>query len=78
MRIINTVRLQPILSSQKNKSLMPLSMLILMILLKTSWIWFMHKVLVLRPLYGWASIDTIERTCDVTTQYASGRVSGTL
>jgi hypothetical protein len=32
----------------------------------------------LRPLFGWAPADTIKKTFDVTTQYASGRVSDTL
>jgi hypothetical protein len=32
----------------------------------------------LRPLFGWSPIDTIERTSDKTTQFACGRVSNTL
>ena len=32
----------------------------------------------LQPFFGWAPIDTIKRTFDVTTQYARGRVSDTL
>jgi hypothetical protein len=32
----------------------------------------------LRPLFGWAPIDTIQQTIDVTTQFARGRVSDTL
>ena len=32
----------------------------------------------LRPLFGWAPIDTIKKTFDVTTQFARGRVSDTL
>jgi hypothetical protein len=32
----------------------------------------------LRPLFGWFPADTIERTFDVTTKFAHGRVSDTL
>jgi hypothetical protein len=32
----------------------------------------------LHPLFGWDPIDTIQRTFDVTTQFACGRVSDTL
>jgi hypothetical protein len=32
----------------------------------------------LRPLFGWVSIDTIQRTIDVTTKFACSRVSDTL
>jgi hypothetical protein len=32
----------------------------------------------LLPLFGWAPIETIQRTFDVTTQFARGRVSDTL
>jgi hypothetical protein len=31
----------------------------------------------LRSLFGWAPIDTIQHTIDVTTQFARGRVSDT-
>jgi hypothetical protein len=31
-----------------------------------------------RPLFGWSPTDTIQRTLDVSTRYARGRVSDTL
>jgi hypothetical protein len=32
----------------------------------------------LRPFFGWAPADTIQKTFGVTTQYARGRVSDTI
>jgi hypothetical protein len=36
------------------------------------------KFELLRPLFAWAPVDSIQRTFDVTTQFATGRVSNTL
>jgi hypothetical protein len=36
------------------------------------------KFELLHPLFGWAPADTINRTFDVTTRYARGRISDTL
>jgi hypothetical protein len=37
-----------------------------------------HNFEFLRPLFAWAPTDTIQRTFDVTTQFARGKVSNTL